>query len=299
MDLNEATNEIEKKILEIEEEMNMPDFWLDKVRAQERVRELQELKSQKEGAGKYDKGNAIVSIVAGAGGDDAEDFASMLFRMYMKYADKIGWGIKIIHDNENDHGGYRNISFELNGKNSYGKLKNEYGVHRLVRVSPFNANAKRHTSFALVEVLPKFEKLDFKDFTIPESDLKIEFSKAGGPGGQNVNKRETAVRIIHIPTNISVHASGERNQEANRERALSLLIGKLFKKAELEKKSFEESMKSGKATDIEWGSQIRSYVLHPYKMVKDHRTGAETAKIDDVLEGDIELFLEAEKDLEK
>lgn len=301
------TNEIKKKIVEIEEEMNMPDFWVDKNIAQEKVRELQELKMQKEGAGKYDRGNAIVSIVAGAGGDDAEDFASMLFRMYMKYADKIGWGIKIIHDNENDHGGYRNISFEINGNPStgsgrsgpYGLLRNEYGVHRLVRVSPFNANAKRHTSFALVEVLPKFEKLDFKEFTIPESDLKIEFSRAGGPGGQNVNKRETAVRIIHIPTNISVHASGERNQEANRDQALSLLTAKLFKKAELEKKSFEESLRSGKATDIEWGSQIRSYVLHPYKMVKDHRTGAETAKIDDVLEGDIELFLEAEKDLNK
>lgn len=301
------TTEIEKKILEIEEEMNAPDFWLDKVRAQERVRELQELKSQKEGAGKYDKGNAIVSIVAGAGGDDAEDFASMLFRMYMKYADKLGWGIKIIHENENDHGGYRNISFEIDGNPStgsgrsgpYGQLRNEYGVHRLVRVSPFNANSKRHTSFALVEVLPKFEKLDERDFIIPESDLKIEFSRAGGPGGQNVNKRETAVRIVHVPTNLSVHASGERSQEANRERALSLLRAKIFKKAEIEKKSIEESMKSGKSSDIEWGNQIRSYVLHPYKMVKDHRTGAETAKVDDVLEGDIELFLEAQKDLSK
>ncbi len=291
------TTEIENKIAEIEKEMQAPDFWQDKSRAQERVRELQDLKMQKEGAGKYDRGSAIISIVAGAGGDDAEDFAGMIFRMYMKYTDNVGWSIKIIHDNENDHGGYRNISFEIEGKNSYGKLKNEYGVHRLVRVSPFNANAKRHTSFALVEVLPKFEKLDFKDFVIPESDLKIEFSKAGGPGGQNVNKRETAVRIIHIPTNISVHASGERSQEANRERALSMLLAKLFKKAEVEKKSFEESLRSSKGADIEWGSQIRSYVLHPYKMVKDHRTSAETAKVDDVLEGNIELFLEAEKDL--
>ncbi len=300
---------IEKKIEILEAEMQEPNFWLDKSLAQEKVRELQDLKMQKEGAGKYDRGNAIVSIVAGAGGDDAEDFASMLFRMYMKYADKVGWSIKIIHDNENDHGGYRNISFEIEGLSfakaskskvgPYGQLRNEYGVHRLVRVSPFNANSKRHTSFALVEVLPKFEKLDVKDFVIPEADLKIEFSKAGGPGGQNVNKRETAVRIIHIPTNISVHASGERSQEANRERALSLLIAKLFKKAELEKKTFEESMKTGKATDIEWGSQIRSYVLHPYKMVKDHRTGVETAKVDNVLEGDIEIFLEAEKDLSK
>ncbi|MEK7219220.1 MAG: peptide chain release factor-like protein, partial [Patescibacteria group bacterium] len=209
---------------------------------------------------------------------------------------------------------YRNVSIEIKnltpkspllnkergqGERSgpYGILKNESGVHRLVRISPFNAKKLRHTSFSLVEVLPKFSKLDEKDFIIPESDLKIEFAKSSGPGGQNVNKRETAVRIVHIPTNVSAHASGERSQEQNREVALSVLRAKIFKKAEAEQKSFEESMKISKGTDIEWGNQIRSYVLHPYKMVKDHRTGAETSNVDEVLGGDLDLFIEAEKNL--
>mgnify|MGYP001589277327 FL=1 len=171
-------------------------------------------------------------------------------------------------------------------------MKNEGGVHRLVRISPFNAKKLRHTSFSLVEVLPKFGKLDEKDFNIPEADLKIDFAKSGGPGGQNVNKRETAVRIVHVPTGLAVHASGERSQEANRERAMSVLRAKIFKKAEEEKKSFEESMKINKGTDIEWGSQIRSYVLHPYKMVKDNRTEIETSDVDGVLDGDLDLFID-------
>ena len=150
------TNEIEEKIKNLENEMVSTDFWSNKIKAQSVLRELRELKDQKEGLGKYDKGNAILTIISGAGGDDAEDFAYMLFSMYMKYADRHGWGISFIHEHKNDHGGYKNVSFEIEGKNAYGQLKNESGVHRLVRVSPFNANAKRHTSFALVEVLPKF-----------------------------------------------------------------------------------------------------------------------------------------------
>ncbi|MEI7810471.1 MAG: peptide chain release factor-like protein [bacterium] len=300
------TNEINKKIKELEEQMVLPDFWADKNKAQTVIKELAELKDKKEGFGKHDKGNAIVTIISGAGGDDAEDFSKMLLDMYMKYIDRMNWGISFIHEHKNDHGGYRNVSFEVEGNPStssgrvgpYGKLKNEGGVHRLVRVSPFNAKKLRHTSFSLVEVLPKFSKLEEKDFVIPESDLKIEFSRAGGPGGQNVNKRETAVRIVHIPTNIAVSARGERSQEQNRERAFSVLCSKIFKKAEEEKKSIEESMKTSKGTDIEWGSQIRSYVLHPYKMVKDHRTGAETSDVSAVLEeGKIDLFIEAEEKL--
>lgn len=170
-------------------------------------------------------------------------------------------------------------------------MKNEGGVHRLVRISPFNAKKLRHTSFSLVEVLPKFSKLDEHDFEIPFGDLKVEFAKSGGPGGQNVNKRETAVRILHIPTNISVHATGERSQEANRERAMNILRAKIFQKAQNEKKTFEESMKISKGTSIEWGNQIRSYVMHPYKMVKDHRTDIETSQIEDVLEGDLDIFM--------
>jgi peptide chain release factor 2 len=290
-------NEINKKIKELEEAMVAPDFWNDKIKAQATLRELSELKEKKEGFGKYDKGSAIITIISGAGGDDAEDFSAMLLDMYLKYANKKNWGVSFIHENKNDHKGYRNVSFELEGKGAYGTLKNESGVHRLVRISPFNAKKLRHTSFSLVEVLPKFSKLDEKDFIIPDSDLKIEFSRAGGPGGQNVNKRETAVRVVHIPTNIAVHASGERSQEQNREQALSILRAKIFKKAEAEKKTIEESMKKSAGTEIEWGSQIRSYVLHPYKMVKDHRTDAETSDVDGVLNGDLDLFIEAEKKL--
>ena len=170
-------------------------------------------------------------------------------------------------------------------------------MHRLVRLSPFDAKKLRHTSFSLVEVLPKFSKLEEKNITIPEADLKIEFARSSGPGGQNVNKRETAVRIGHIPTGLFVHASGERSQEQNRQQAMSILRAKIFKKAEMEKKSIEESMKINKGVEIEWGNQIRSYVLHPYKMVKDHRTGVETSDVNGVLDGDLDLFIEAEKDL--
>ena len=170
-------------------------------------------------------------------------------------------------------------------------------MHRLVRISPFNAKKLRHTSFSLVEVLPKFSKLEEKNIILSPEDLKIEYARASGPGGQNVNKRETSVRIVHIPTNISVHVSTQRSQEQNRQLALSILRAKIFKKAEAEKKSVEESMKLTKNTEIEWGSQIRSYVLHPYKMVKDHRTDAETSDIDAVLNGDLDLFIERELDL--
>lgn len=302
--MSEDKNTINEEIKFLEQEMQNPEFWNDKVRAQNVLRELNDLKAEKEGVGKYDRGNAILSIISGAGGDDAEDFSKILLEMYLKYAKKNGWNILLIHENQNDHGGFRNVTIEIDGNPSagsgrgpYGKLKNENGVHRLVRVSPFNANAKRHTSFSLVEVLPKFSKLDEKDFVIPERDLKIEFSRSGGPGGQNVNKRETAVRVIHIPTGIAVHSSGERSQEHNRERAMNMLRAKIFKKAEMEKKTIEESMKKDAGKDIEWGNQIRSYVLHPYKMVKDHRTNTETGDVDGVLDGEIEEFIEAEANL--
>ncbi|MFA4975305.1 MAG: peptide chain release factor-like protein [Candidatus Paceibacterota bacterium] len=295
-------NNLEKEITELEAETQKIDFWNDKNKAQETLKKISELKDKKEGLGKYDKGNAIINIISGAGGDDAEDFSHMLLNMYMKYADKKNWGIFFIHENKNDDGGYRNVSFEITGRQAsgqgpYGMLRNESGVHRLVRISPFNAKKLRHTSFSLVEVLPKFSKLEEKDFHISPNDLKIEYSRSGGPGGQNVNKRETAVRIIHIPINISVHATGERSQEQNKERAMSILLAKIFKKAQEEKKTVEESMKISKGTEIEWGSQIRSYVLHPYKMVKDHRTGVETNDINSVLNGELDIFIEAEKNL--
>jgi len=294
---------IDEQIKKLEAEILNPDFWNDKVKAQNVLKELAVLKEKKEGVNKYDKGNAIITIISGAGGDDAEDFSTMLLNMYMKFASKKGWGIVFLSEHKNDQGGYRNVSFEvacpaMAGKvGPYGTLKNEGGVHRLVRISPFNAKKLRHTSFSLVEVLPKFSKIEERDVVLSPDDLKIEFARSGGPGGQNVNKRETAVRIVHIPTNISVSVRTERSQEQNKEQALAILRAKIFKKAEEEKKSVEESMKLTKNTEIEWGNQIRSYVLHPYKMVKDHRTDVETSNVDAVLNGDLDIFIEAEKNL--
>lgn len=280
---------MEQKIAALEQEMGLPGFWDDKREAQEKVAEYNELKAELSGVGKYDSGNAIVTIFSGAGGDDAEDFSRLLFEMYLKYCQKVGWPTVLIHQNENDHGGFRNLTFRVQGKNAYGTLKSESGVHRLVRVSPFNAKKLRHTSFSLVEVIPEFKKDE--EIEIKPEDLKIEFARSSGPGGQNVNKRETAVRLIHLPTGLSVHADGERSQERNREAALNILRGKLYKKREEEREAREKGMYVSKTTEIEWGNQIRSYVLHPYKLVKDHRTEVETSDVEGVLDGNIDLFL--------
>ncbi|MFA6254155.1 MAG: PCRF domain-containing protein [Candidatus Paceibacterota bacterium] len=288
-------DDVKQKIAEIEQAMLAPDFWSDKDLAQEKIKELNQLKEQLAGQNKYDKGDAVVTIFAGAGGDDAEDWARMLFDMYFKWTDNNKFELQIIHQNTNEHNGYRNITFEIRGKDVYGILKNESGVHRLVRISPFNAKNLRHTSFALVEVIPRFAKTG--EIKILDDDLKVEFARSSGPGGQNVNKRETAVRLVHLPTNLSVHADSERSQLANREKALSILAAKLYKKAEDERMKKEQGMYVSKTTEIEWGNQIRSYVLHPYKMVKDHRTEAETSDIESVLTGNLELFLDAERNL--
>jgi len=288
--------DIKKRIEEMQEAMQSPDFWNDKQRAQAMIKSLSELKVEAEGGGKYDSSNAVITIFSGAGGDDAEDFSGMLFEMYRKFIENKGWEIYILHKNENDHGGYRNITFEVDGKKSYGILKNESGVHRLVRISPFNAKKLRHTSFSMVEVVPKLEKII--DFDIPEEDIDIQFTRSGGPGGQNVNKRETAVRIVHRESGLSVHIDGERSQAQNKEKALELLRGKLFKKREEDRKKHEKGLSVSATTSIEWGSQIRSYVLHPYKMVKDHRTDVEVRDVEKVLDGEIQDFLDAEKNLE-
>jgi peptide chain release factor 2 len=287
--------EIDLKIQELEAGMADPAFWNDKTKAQAVIKEIQDLKVLKEGGGKYDKGSAVLTILSGAGGDDAEDFSGMLFSMYRKYIEGKGWKWSLIHQNENDHGGFRNLTIEIDGKNVYGTLKNESGVHRLVRISPFNAKQLRHTSFSMVEVIPKFEKE--AEIELKPDDIRIELSKSGGPGGQNVNKRETAVRIVHIPTNISVHVTSERSQAQNKEKALQILKGKLYKLQEEERIAKEKGMQISKTTDIEWGNQIRSYVLHPYKMVKDHRTDVEVRDTDKVLNGEIDEFIEAEKSL--
>ncbi|PIQ68914.1 MAG: peptide chain release factor 2 [Candidatus Taylorbacteria bacterium CG11_big_fil_rev_8_21_14_0_20_46_11] len=272
------------------------DFWLDKDKAQEIVREYNGLK-EGEGGENFDGGDAIMTIFSGAGGDDSEDFSAMLLSMYRKLAERRKWGITLIHENQNEHGGFRNVTVEITGKGAYGELKNESGVHRLVRISPFNANKKRHTSFSMVEVIPKLPASS-KHVEIPESELEVSFTRAGGPGGQNVNKRETAVRITHIPTNISVHITSERSQAQNKEKGIQLLKGKLYKIRETQRLAKEKGMQISSTTSVEWGNQIRSYVLHPYKMVKDHRTGVETSQVDKVLEdGELDEFISAEREL--
>lgn len=281
---------IQQRLQEIETEMTDPLFWNDKEKAQVTIKEMKELSDQLEGLGKYDKGGCIVTILSGAGGDDAEDFSRMLFDMYQSFCNKKNLTLTILEKTENNLNGFRNIVCEITGKYAYKFLKNESGVHRLVRLSPFNSKNLRQTSFSLVEVLPKIEKTEMPE--LQEADVLTEFSKAGGPGGQNVNKRETAVRLTHIQTGITVSVREERSQEQNRERAFEILRGKLFQKSEQEHKTLAESMQIKKNTDIEWGNQIRSYVLHPYKMVKDHRSGVETSNPEAVLAGDIDIFIE-------
>jgi len=284
--------QLQNRIREIEAAMGAADFWSEPQTAQALIKELQDLKTEAEGGSAYDRGGAIVGLVAGAGGDDAEDFVRMLFEMYRKYFEKRGWSAHILHENKNDHGGYRNMSLEVGAKGAYGVLKNEYGVHRLVRISPFNASQKRHTSFVLVEVLPVIDKVGAIE--LDEKDLEITMARSSGPGGQNVNKRETAVRIVHTPTNLSAHVDGERTQGANKDKALAIIKAKLLRLLEQERKEkiSDLSVMAGK---IEWGSQIRSYVLHPYKLVKDHRSGVEVRDAEGVLDGDLEPFLEKAK----
>lgn len=318
----------------MEKEIQKPDFWQEKERAirvsqelagfnedikemedlelgleelkegfsEEKIRDLEKKIKEKELkvflSGKYDRGNAILSVFSGAGGQDAQDWATLLFRMYERCCQRKGFSAKVLHQAFGEGGGpegrigTKSATLEIRGAYAYGFLKKETGVHRLVRISPFSAQKLRHTSFALVEVLPEIKESE-SEIEIRSEDLKIDYYRASGPGGQYVNKRETSVRLTHLPTGVVVSCQSERLQGENRKLALEMLAAKLY---QLQEESKKEELKKIKGDKISasWGNQIRSYVLHPYKMVKDLRTGLETSNTEGVLDGNLDEFIEAE-----
>lgn len=314
--------------------MQLPDFWNDHVKAGEWSKELNDLKQELEFwqnidsqlagylalndeeleakagevhkfekefktafvkiflSGRYDRDSALLYVFSGAGGVDAQDWASMLWRMYQRYTERIGWGWTVLDQSLGEQGGIKSAVAEVRGRYAYGYLRGESGVHRLVRMSPFNAKGLRHTSFALVDVLPEIEdaKLEIKD-----SDIKMEAFRSSGPGGQNVNKVSTAVRIVHVPTGITIAVQSERSQAQNREKAVAILKSKLVKMMEEAKvQELSQLSTSNEPGSIEWGSQVRSYVLNPYKLVKDHRTDVESSQPEKVLGGELDEFIEKE-----
>jgi len=330
---------IKKRIVELEKEIERPDFWNNQEEAKkasqeladhkdtvdsihelkESIKDLTDLKSvlneeelaeeiikiekklkEKENetyfSGKYDKGNAILSVYSGAGGQDAQDWAAMLLRMFERYCERKRFKVEVLDESFGEGGGsegregIKSATLSISGKYAYGLLKKETGVHRLVRISPFSAQKLRHTSFALIEVLPEIEEGEVE---IKPDDLRVDYYKASGPGGQYVNKRESAVRITHVPSNIVVTCQSERLQGKNKEQAMKMLLSKLYQ-YNLEKQEKEKSDIKGEKVSASWGNQIRSYVLHPYKMVKDLRTEVESTQPDKVLDGELDAFIESE-----
>jgi len=301
-ELKEGIEKIELIKKELDDLKELNDLSKDN---EDLVKDYSELKEKVEKeelniflSGKYDKKNAILEIFSGAGGQDAQDWATMLFRMYERYCLKKGFKVQVLHQSFGDAGGpdgrigTKSVTMEIKGNTAFGLLKKEAGVHRLVRISPFSSQKLRHTSFALVDVLPEINE-DESQMEIKPGDLKLETFKASGPGGQYVNKTESAVRIIHLPTGITVSCQTERLQGKNREHAMKILYAKLHQLKEQERKKELKEIK-GDSVSASWGNQIRSYVLHPYKMVKDLRTGVETSDTEKILDGDLDQFINAE-----
>jgi len=261
------------------------------------AKKIEKLEEETFLSGRYDKNNALLTINSGAGGRDAQDWSTILLRMYQRYCDRSNFSHRIIDQSFGEPGpegrvGTKEVTLEIKGKNAYGLLKKETGVHRLVRISPFSAKQLRHTSFSSIEVMPEIKE-DDKEIEIREEDIKVDTFRSSGPGGQNVNKRETAIRILHIPSKIVVNCQTERTQGLNKHKALNILKAKL---AILEEEKRDQKMKKikGESSKNEWGSQIRSYVFYPYQMVKDNRTKVETSQLQDVLDGNLDEFIRAQ-----
>lgn len=289
-----SVDKLNNKCEDILAMLNLLDEELDDDIANECENELQELKNEIERIeletmmrGDYDTCDAILSLHAGAGGTEAQDWASMLYRMYTRYCERTGFVLKVLDFQDGEEAGIKSVTFQVSGDYAYGFLRSEKGVHRLVRISPFDSNAKRHTSFTSLDVSPM---IDDDSFALNMDDVRVDTYRASGAGGQHVNKTSSAVRMTHIPTGIVVQCQNERSQIQNREVCLKMLKSRLIELQEREKEEKMASIK-GEMKKIEWGSQIRSYVFQPYTMVKDHRTGCETSSISDVMDGDIDEFI--------